>query len=266
MGYGFWAANKNGDVQIDGKYQNLKYLTAGTWSLPAPDWPSNCTWSSHGECANKLNLVSFPEVTRPPVIGIRPPGDSDTHVWQNGLQPGSGVYNSTYVANCVYWSECPGKATDVDYIIFVPGEVSDVPSGQYGLAVWNAEGKLVYHNYDSWLRIISHTVFSNPMGGGCAAGVSGDGFDDNAKGDRIDISVEDAYNNYFVLRPQTTHYYRAEHIHEYQQRWDNPAMRRKDATTIEVEVCASYIQDQRNTVPDEDCRSVSNLTLIEINV
>lgn len=155
--YGLIIYNDNYEVQVDGLYRNFSLHDSGSWSL-------SDGWEWYG----------FTPTINPPIIATQPLGIF--HVGGNCLKNNSYEY---YVFG-VYGT----NGYTLPYLVFTESEVNEIPSGAYGLAVYNEYGNLVFHTNNKWCRLISFSSFSTP--------------DVNSY---VDITVEDADNNYFLLRP-----------------------------------------------------------------
>ena len=73
--------------------------------------------------------------------------------------------------------------------VYVEGQVNSLPT--YGLIVWNSSGEVVFHSNDTPMNIVG--VYSNSL-----AWNAGSGY--------IDVTVDDATNNYFILVPTYPQY------------------------------------------------------------
>lgn len=160
MSYGLMIYNNDLEIQMDGTYKNFSLHDSGLWSL-SPRWE----WHS------------FSPTINPPMIVTRP---SETYYTAGNFDKNASYeYVGQYVWADDYFT--------LPYIVFTEASVSEIPSGAYGLAVYNDSGNLVFHSHNKWCRIISITTFSTP--------------DAVLPEETIDITVEDADNNYFILRP-----------------------------------------------------------------
>ncbi len=223
MAYGLTIYNDNNEIQVDNTYMNFSLHDSGSWSA-SKGW----------------GWYDFAPTPNPPVVAVSPPGGTVYLIVGQFQKNANGEYCSTkmYI----------GTSATVPYIVFTQAAVSEIPSGAYGLAIYNASGDLVFHNHNKWCRIISNIIFPNVLAPDCSSSTS------------VNKTVEDADNNYFLLRPLCEAGVLDEAIIE--TVYYSPLMRKVDSTTLEIAVGSTNSAQVNN----EFCRSSEYLNLIEINV
>lgn len=223
MSYGLKVYNTSNEVQIDSTYKNFSLHESGSWSAdPGSYW------------------YNFTATPNPPVVAIQPPG---TYCNAYSYQKDS---NSDYYQTSVE-VDIDASAITLPYMIFTQSKPSEIPDGGYGLAVYNVNNDLIFHNFNKWLRIVSFQTFSNPLGSDCSN-----------PGAEVDVSVTDADNNYFILRPVCAI---AALLPDYTQ-YGITMMKRIDSLTLRI----GTIPYLRNQQDNDYCYSISNLHLIEVSV
>lgn len=224
MAYGLTIYNDNNEIQVDGTYKNFSLHDSGSWSV-----------------SSGFGWYNFSATTKPPILAIRPPG---TFCLAAQYQRNASL---EYYTTKIY---ADGSIT-LPYIVFTEAAISEIPSGAYGLAVYNEYGNLVFHNYNKWCRLISSITTTNPLHSDCSGN----------PGDSVDVTVEDADNNYFILRPlcEKSEWNESLFTVDYM----TPLMKKINSTTIRVSV---FITQRISGEHPLYCYSSSNLTLTEVNV
>jgi hypothetical protein len=166
MSHGIKIYNDAYEEQVDGTYKNLSYHDSGVWS-----------------CGPSKRYGDFALTAAPPIIGVKL---SSTAFY---TLPGAIHKN----ANDKFFrtSVVIEGSASIPYVIFTEPTALEIPSGDYGIAIYNAAGELCFHNSRSWWRVVSVNSFWSPYNTG-------------AVGEGTNINVVDANNNYFLLRPHTT--------------------------------------------------------------
>lgn len=166
MEYGIKFWNAAYEEQVDSTYANLSYHTSGVWSVN--DYRSD---------------QYFLPTSAAPIIGLKPLSTHPILLYGNFGKNASNQYNRCRIA-------MPDQQTvSIPYIIFTEPQFGEIPAGEYGIAIYNAAGKLCFHSSRKWWRILSintinSSVLSPPAG-------------------YVDVTVNNT-NNYFMMFPSTT--------------------------------------------------------------
>ena len=159
MSYGIYINNINGETQVDGEYSNFSLFETHSQQIGAYD-------------TNGIKVFSFTDAGELPLLAVKP-----TSTQYKALIPKSS-------------SDCYAVSSDVTepivYMVFTKAKSSEkIPTGSYGINIYNSSGNVVFHNNKKWLRIFSTNIISPP-----------------SAGNYTDVTVVDADNNYFILTPQ----------------------------------------------------------------
>jgi len=119
------------------------------------------------------NTIDFTDTSQVPIVAIRP--SSTTYCALARLNKSSGNYASASVEGEI------GESGTIGWAVFVEGTLNPLPS--YGLVVRNPSGDVVFSSNERYFKIID--VYSLNV----------------SEGGYVDVSVQDADNNYFVLYP-----------------------------------------------------------------
>ena len=225
MSYGIQIKNNDGFIQVDGEYSNLSLHEKGTWS-------------SGGEGIYQLG---FTTTSYRPTVVLRL---DNVFLFPYGYyQPDTGEYDGTYIIT--------HQAVTMDYMVFTKPDLSEIPNSGYGIVIHDVNGDPVFHSFEKWMKIAGFYNIDNPYNGDCSG----------SEGNYIDVTVDDADNNYFQLTP-FCHYAPVPGICE--NDLYAPMMKKKDSTTIRIEVVQNFYDPCEIVMLEGSCDSHPNLNLLEI--
>ena len=185
--YGLITKNEYGGVQIDSMFQNfvLQESKNITLNFILDDWPRKVVF-----------VVPIPSSSVPPLIAIKP-NSSDFFVSILGYTMQNGAYNGMYItggkgSNLLY--QTTRFSINFDYI--VGRGIGTAPSGAYGMAVYDSNGKVCFHSSYRYLKILSTHDFVLP------APIPYDNtYPYTGTYPYVDISHPGVYNPYYILTP-----------------------------------------------------------------
>ena len=158
MPYGIEIYNTSGETQVDGAYKNFSLHDSGTWNAPTN---------------GGVESISFSPTSTAPIVAINP-ADGDLCNVTNYETDSNGDYNKV-----IGYAKDPGSyPSGIPFIVLTEAGVNEI-NGSYGLAIYDASGELVFHNFNKWCRLVSYQTVSQGS----------------------NVGVVNANNNYFILRP-----------------------------------------------------------------
>lgn len=159
--YGLIVKNNSSEIQIDSLYKNFTLKDSGSLVLP-----------SEHESAT----LNFADVTNIPLVAIRPTTVSFCALLELNKS------GSTYISAAVGGEGIGGT---IQWAMFINALSQSLPT--YGLIVKNPSDEVVFSSDETYLKIIDvHSFSLSPS---------------LVYGSWIDITVNDADNNYFILYP-----------------------------------------------------------------
>jgi hypothetical protein len=166
MEYGIKFWNAAYEEQVDSTYANLSYHTSGVWSV--------------GDFNDDLYFLP---TSSAPIVGLKPLLTHPILLYGNFGKNTSDQYNRCRIA-------VPSQQTvNIPYIIFTEPQLGEIPAGEYGVAVYNAVGKLCFHSSRKWWRILSINTISSVV---------------QPTAGYADVTVNNT-NNYFMMFPPATY-------------------------------------------------------------
>jgi len=163
--YGLIVVNDNDEVQIDSTYRNFSKVESGTDTLIA-----NAT------------EIDITDLSVPPIVAWRPDA-SYTSMFYCYERDGSD-YISFWMAG-----HFPDGGGDIDWVIYTHSNAV-LPSDEYGLVVMNAAGEVCFSSEERYLKIKGVHQITNTWDTLTELGEA-----------YLDVTVNDADNNYFILTP-----------------------------------------------------------------
>jgi hypothetical protein len=147
--YGFQVQNNNSIVVVDSTYKNHVYHSHGTASVN-----------------QYLTEIDIDDITGSAMLFIKPPTD---YAYPQGFVKNGSVYDKIVIAS--------NSAQNVEWIVYE--EISSVPSGGYGLNVYDSTSNIVFSsNVTGYLNIESEYAYTT-IGS--------------------NLTVSDTVNNYFTI-------------------------------------------------------------------
>ncbi len=178
--YGLITKNEYGGVQIDSMFQNfvLQESKNITLNFRLDDWPRKVVF-----------VVPIPSSSVPPLIAIKP-NSSDFFVSILGYTMQNGAYNGMCITGGKGSNLLGQTKFSINFDYIVGRGIGTAPSGAYGMAVYNSNGKVCFHSSYRYLKILSTHDFvlpaPNPYTGTYPY---------------VDISHPGVYNPYYILTP-----------------------------------------------------------------
>lgn len=186
--YGLITKNEYGGVQIDSMFQNfvLQESKNITLNFIRDDLPRS---------VEVVFVVPIPSSSVPPLIAIKP-NSSDFFVSILGYTMQNGAYNGMCITGGKGSNLLdPGRfSINFDYI--VGRGIGTAPSGAYGMAVYDSNGKVCFHSSYRYLKILSTHDFVLP-----APEPYDDTYPYTGTYPYVDISHPGVYNPYYILTP-----------------------------------------------------------------
>lgn len=170
--YGFKAANANGELVIDGEYKNFCLFGTGEaiFSTSFTNHSPSYFYSGKGSAT------------------ISNPGTTPIIAWKAQSRPTAIVPTSLTTLDC-YAGENTAGSTIIPYAIFRQANAADIPSGSYGLALYNSSNELIWHSFKKWMKV--YGVYP----------ISWDTWNYTYS---QTVAVQDAVNHYFIISPMLT--------------------------------------------------------------
>ncbi len=178
--YGLITKNEYGGVQIDSMFQNfvLQESKNITLNFSLNDWPRKATF-----------VVPIPSSPVPPLIAIKP-NSSDFFVSILGYTMQNGAYNGMYITGGKGSNLLGQTRFSINFDYIVGRGIGTAPSGAYGMAVYNSNGKVCFHSSYRYLKILSTHDFVLPAP-----------YPYTGTYPYVDISHPGVYNPYYILTP-----------------------------------------------------------------
>ena len=179
--YGLITKNEYGGVQIDSMFQNfvLQESKNITLNFIRDDLPRS---------GKVVFVVPIPSSSVPPLIAIKP-NSSDFFVSILGYTMQNGAYNGMYITGGKGSNIFDPARFSINFDYIVGRGIGTAPSGGYGMAVYDSNGKVCFHSSYRYLKILSTHDFVLP---------------DTITGGTypyVDISHPGVYNPYYILTP-----------------------------------------------------------------
>ena len=171
MGYGIRVKNVGGQIQLDGEYKNLTIHSSSSLTIPAlsvyPAWTSTV------------------DITNVPIASVpffRP-------LTSEYLNIQGFVFSGNEIDKLgIFRDDNAAEGATLYYRFYYLGALTSLPTGSYGMRVFNSSGTEIFNSGNSLLRLYTHTATLNYS-------IDPDSYN------YTDVTVSDADNNYFLMTP-----------------------------------------------------------------